>query len=120
MNDDLFVVKLPQLGTNDISATITKWFVIEGDLVKKGDLICSIETTKAVSDIESEQDGYIAIMADLNQEVFTSSPLAIICKKQEQLYIHKKSLLLDIEERNTLENNDKYTDSIRVGLINPK
>lgn len=110
MNDDLFVVKLPQLGTNDISATITKWFVIEGDLVKKGDLICSIETTKAVSDIESEQDGYIAIMADLNQEVFTSSPLAIICKKQEQLYIHKKSLLLDIEERNTLENKDKYTD----------
>jgi pyruvate dehydrogenase E2 component (dihydrolipoamide acetyltransferase) len=50
---------MPQKGLSEDSAILAEWFVKEGDAVKKGDNLFSIETGKATFDIESEFDGVV-------------------------------------------------------------
>ncbi|MBR4150189.1 MAG: biotin/lipoyl-binding protein, partial [Firmicutes bacterium] len=52
-------VKMPQKGLSEDSAILSKWYVKEGDEVKKGELLFAIETGKATFDIESEFEGTV-------------------------------------------------------------
>ena len=52
-------VRMPQKGLSEDSAILSKWYVKEGDSVKKGELLFAIETGKATFDIESEFDGTV-------------------------------------------------------------
>ena len=52
-------VTIPLLNPNEREVSIAALHVSERQKVKKGDLICTIETTKSVADIEAERDGYI-------------------------------------------------------------
>ncbi|HWR22120.1 MAG TPA: dihydrolipoamide acetyltransferase family protein [Feifaniaceae bacterium] len=52
-------VNMPKLGLQMTSGVITQWLVAEGDAVKKGDPIFSIETDKIVSDVESTASGTV-------------------------------------------------------------
>lgn len=53
------LVRMPQKGLSEESAILSGWYVKEGDSVKKGDFLFSIETGKATFDVESEQDGIV-------------------------------------------------------------
>lgn len=53
------LVRMPQKGVSEESAILAEWHVKEGDTVKKGDNLFSIETGKATFDIESEADGVV-------------------------------------------------------------
>ena len=52
-------ITIPLLNPNEREVSIAALHVNEGQRVIKGDLICTIETTKSVADIEAEGDGYI-------------------------------------------------------------
>ena len=51
------LIRMPQKGLSEDSAILSKWYVKEGDAVKKGDYLFAIETGKATFDVESEEDG---------------------------------------------------------------
>ena len=53
------LVRMPQKGLSEESAILSGWYVKEGDNVKRGDFLFSIETGKATFDVESEQDGTV-------------------------------------------------------------
>ena len=53
------LIRMPQKGLSEDSAILSKWYVKEGDTVKKGDFVFAIETGKATFDVESEQDGTV-------------------------------------------------------------
>lgn len=53
------LVRMPQKGLSEESAILSSWYVKEGDTVKKGDYLFSIETGKATFDVESETDGTV-------------------------------------------------------------
>lgn len=54
-----FKVILPKLGESIQEATITKWFVREGDKVKEDDLLLEVATDKVDSEIPSPVEGVI-------------------------------------------------------------
>lgn len=53
------VIRMPQKGLSEESAILSEWHVKEGDAVKKGDVLFSIETGKATFDVEAECDGTV-------------------------------------------------------------
>ena len=44
------LIRMPQKGLSEDSAILSKWYVKEGDTVKKGDFVFAIETGKATFD----------------------------------------------------------------------
>ncbi len=75
---DPIVVTVPQLGVNDDSVVVVRWQVADGEKVSPRQVICELETAKAVYDVESDVEGFIAILVAVGNEVPTGAPLALI------------------------------------------
>ncbi|ETW02313.1 pyruvate dehydrogenase complex dihydrolipoamide acetyltransferase [Aphanomyces invadans] len=54
------VVGLPALSPTMETGTISTWLKKEGDKITAGDIVCQIETDKAVVDFEAQDDSYLA------------------------------------------------------------
>jgi pyruvate dehydrogenase E2 component (dihydrolipoamide acetyltransferase) len=52
-------IKIPDIGTTVSMVTLARWLRKEGDVVRRGDFLCEIETDKAVSELESIAEGTI-------------------------------------------------------------
>ena len=78
------VVRMPQKGLSEDSAILSKWYVKEGDTVKKGDYLFAIETGKATFDVESEADGTVlkTIGAD-GDEIPVKAPVCVVGQSGE-------------------------------------
>ncbi len=50
---------IPLLNPNEPEALLSEVFVKEGQKVSKGDLLCTLETTKSVAELTAERDGFI-------------------------------------------------------------
>ena len=72
------VVDLPQLGVNDISSTMVEWHKKDEDFIKKGELICCVETTKSIFDLEAISDGYLTIIKDIGSNIDKNEIIALI------------------------------------------
>lgn len=53
-------VKMPSLSPTMTEGTIIKWCKIEGDPISAGDVLCEIQTDKAVVSMEWDDDGILA------------------------------------------------------------
>lgn len=53
-------VLIPLLNPNEPEAVLTAVHVQEGQWMEAGEILCTLETTKSVSDLEAEQSGYIS------------------------------------------------------------
>lgn len=51
---------IPLVNPNEPEALLAALHVIEGQLVAKGDPLCTLETTKSTAEVEAETDGYVA------------------------------------------------------------
>lgn len=51
---------MPSLSPTMMEGTIVKWLKQEGDLIQPGDVICDIQTDKAVVSFEVEEEGILA------------------------------------------------------------
>lgn len=72
-------VKMPQLGLQMDYGTITAWHKEEGDSVKTGDELFTIETEKITSAIESPTDGVLlAKMGQIGDELAVGAVVALI------------------------------------------
>lgn len=52
-------IRMPQFGVSMETGTIAQWYKAEGDPVKVGDVLASIETEKLTNDVISEVDGVL-------------------------------------------------------------
>ncbi|MGX7596693.1 biotin/lipoyl-containing protein [Planococcus plakortidis] len=52
-------VTLPKLSEDTDESLIVLWFVDEGDYAKEGDVLCEVQTEKAVSEIRAETSGTV-------------------------------------------------------------
>uniref|UniRef100_A0A8D8TP10 Dihydrolipoamide acetyltransferase component of pyruvate dehydrogenase complex n=1 Tax=Cacopsylla melanoneura TaxID=428564 RepID=A0A8D8TP10_9HEMI len=53
-------IKMPSLSPTMSEGTIVKWLKKEGDAVAPGDVLCEIQTDKAVMSFETEEEGILA------------------------------------------------------------
>ena len=54
-------IKIPEVGESVREALLAKWFKKSGDVVKRDEPICEIETDKITLDLNAETAGVLAI-----------------------------------------------------------
>lgn len=80
------VVKMPKWGLTMTTGTVTSWMRDEGDEVSAGDPLLTVETEKAVNDVEAPADGVLLkIVVPTGDEAAVSAPIAIIVAPGESL-----------------------------------
>jgi dihydrolipoamide dehydrogenase len=55
-----YVIKMPQLSDTMTEGVIVSWEKNIGDAVKRGDIVATVETDKAVMDVEVFRDGFLS------------------------------------------------------------
>jgi pyruvate dehydrogenase E2 component (dihydrolipoamide acetyltransferase) len=77
---------MPSLGADMESGTLVSWTVKPGQQVKRGDIVCVVETQKGAIDVEIFQDGTIAeLLVQPGTEVPVGTPLALLQCEGETL-----------------------------------
>jgi pyruvate dehydrogenase E2 component (dihydrolipoamide acetyltransferase) len=80
------LVKMPKWGLTMTVGTVTDWLHQEGDEISAGDPLLTVETEKAVNDVEAPADGILRkIVAVSGEEVPVSGPIGIITAPGEDL-----------------------------------
>lgn len=74
----MFYVYIPRQGVNDDKAIIVRWLVTDKEKIRLNQVICEVETTKAVFDVECQYEGYIRIIAPQGKAVALNEHVAII------------------------------------------
>ena len=68
---DPFEVLVPLLNPNEPEARVAGLMVIPGQRVEVGDILCTLETTKAAVNVVAEREGYVislrAVVGDMLQ-----------------------------------------------------
>lgn len=102
-------VIVPQRGLSDETCIIQEWKKKEGERVEKGEIICLVETNKAVFEIESPASGIILkIIHNEGEEVPVMDTIAIIGEfKEEYKYL--------LEEK-----DNKREESLKPEIVSKK
>lgn len=70
---------MPSLGADMDHGRIIEWLVEPGDHVHRGDLLATVDTDKALMDVESFTDGVVAdLLVEAGTDVPVGTPLAVI------------------------------------------
>lgn len=90
---DIFTVTVPQLGINDEKVIIVEWHISDYNLVSIGTPLCTLESSKATFEVESEANGYFLRLIDAGSEVKLNDPIALIGPDLETLKTEKRKYL---------------------------
>jgi pyruvate/2-oxoglutarate dehydrogenase complex dihydrolipoamide acyltransferase (E2) component len=66
---------MPSLSPTMSEGTIVRWLKKEGDPIAPGDVLCDIQTDKAVVSFETEEEGILAKILVCRHEFEHSRPL---------------------------------------------
>ncbi len=69
---------LPQVSTNETSATLVEWMKPDGARVRAGESVCAIETTKSVFEVEADADGYLYALLAAGEKARVGEVIAVI------------------------------------------
>ncbi len=106
MNIDL--IRVPYLGVNDDSCEMVNWYVENNDGVEEGQVIGTVETTKAAIDVNSNKDGYIYLCVEEGAELKENDIIAVLSESMIDESEIKK-ILDDMEKSNKNEEEIKVT-----------
>jgi len=71
-------VKVPAAGESITSANVARWHKKNGDPVKKGDVLVTLETDKVSNELEADGDGTLKILVQEGEEVSIGTLIAQI------------------------------------------
>jgi len=77
---------MPQGGQDITEGRVVRWLKSEGDAVSKGEVICEVETEKAVFEVESPQDGILVkIVVPVGKVVKIFSTIGVVAAAGEKV-----------------------------------
>ena len=77
-------IKMPDLGTTVETVVLLKWLKQEGDEVKRGELLCEVQTDKATTELESVAQGtLLKQLVEEDTEVNVGTVIAYIGEPNE-------------------------------------
>jgi pyruvate dehydrogenase E2 component (dihydrolipoamide acetyltransferase) len=86
-------VIIPATGQKESHGTIGIWFKKEGEPVKKGEVLCTVETEKASVEIESPCSGILRlILSPRDAEVSVGDCIAIIGDADEDINVMEREI----------------------------
>ncbi|HEY8991491.1 MAG TPA: biotin/lipoyl-containing protein, partial [Luteolibacter sp.] len=62
-------IKVPAAGESITSANVARWHKKNGDTVRKGDVLVTLETDKVSNELEADGDGVLQILIEEGEEV---------------------------------------------------
>ncbi|MFH2039183.1 MAG: NeuD/PglB/VioB family sugar acetyltransferase [Chloroflexota bacterium] len=96
-------ILVPLLNANEPEAKLVRTYVKDGQLVNQGDILFSLETTKATSDIEAPVSGFIHLSSIQDDIVTVGDLLAWISGKKDDIF--------DIKQVESVKNS---MESLRI------
>ena len=94
----LSTVRMPQMGVSDECALLSKWLVREGDRIRKGQPVFSLETDKATFQYEAESEGFLVrILTGEGEEAAVGSPVGVLSDTADFEESELEALLLEQE-----------------------
>ena len=100
-------VILPRVDMDMVSGRISRWFVAEGDIVKKGQVLFEIETDKSAMEVDSPTSGIIKDISGASSgDILVGSSVARIFQESEP-YTGKTAVssASDLKVENKFEKN---------------
>lgn len=76
-------VRIPKLGLTMEDASLVEWHFTEGQEVKKGQTLLTIETDKVMFDVEAEADGFLQRAAEVNSRLNVGDLAGYLCATAE-------------------------------------
>ena len=107
---------LPAEDVNDEEATIVDLYFESGDAVKKGELIYSFETTKAVVDVQADHNGFINYFLSEGDEVKIGSIVSEISKEKTE-FSNKQKTQIKKSEINVKPTKKAISLAKKHGLV---
>ncbi|KAE9355605.1 hypothetical protein PF008_g3988 [Phytophthora fragariae] len=91
------VVGLPALSPTMETGNMSKWNLKEGDAITAGDIVCEIETDKAVVDYEATDDMFLAkiLIPEGTENIPVGQPMMVVCDEEESVAAFKDFKLED-------------------------
>jgi sugar O-acyltransferase (sialic acid O-acetyltransferase NeuD family) len=74
----------PLVNVNDDAALLSVWTKPDHSLVRKGEIIAVLETTKATVDVESEEAGYLHIFVPSGAQVAIGEIIGALCDTPDE------------------------------------
>ena len=69
-------VKVPASGESITSANVARWHKQNGDAVRKGEVLVTLETDKVSTELEADADGTLTILVGEGEEVAIGTVIA--------------------------------------------
>ena len=84
---DHMMMEMPNLSPTMEKGNIKEWNVKVGDQIQPGDVLCGIETDKAVVDFELQEEGFVAkLLFDAgSKDIPLGTPLAILVENEADI-----------------------------------
>lgn len=109
-----FEIVMPKLGESIQEATITKWFVKDGDTVEEDDILFEVATDKVDSEIPSPVEGKILkILHPENSLLPVGEVLAIISLASEEAEIEPSTESYSVEKY-AIDKNIQFSEGSMV------
>jgi dihydrolipoamide dehydrogenase len=81
-----YVIKMPQLSDTMTEGVLVSWEKNVGDAVKRGDIVATVETDKAVMDVEVFRDGFLSgPIAAIDAVVEVTHPIAYLVESLDDV-----------------------------------
>lgn len=77
-------IVIPQLDANSESVKLVRWEVEDGADVSRGDQLCTVETSKAIYEVEAEESGVVVLLFPEGSVVSFNVPIACIVAGREE------------------------------------
>ena len=81
-----YTIKMPQLSDTMTEGVVVSWEKELGDKVERGDVVATVETDKAIMDVEVFREGYLSgPRAEVDSVVAVGEPLAYLVERPGQV-----------------------------------
>ncbi len=81
-----YVIKMPQLSDTMTEGVIVSWEKNIGDEIRRGDIVATVETDKAIMDVEVFRDGFLSgPIAPVDAVVPVTHPIGYIVDTKEEV-----------------------------------
>jgi dihydrolipoamide dehydrogenase len=81
-----YVIKMPQLSDTMTEGVVVSWEKAVGDKIERGDIVATVETDKAIMDVEVFREGYLSgPLAAVDSTVAVGEALALLVSSADQV-----------------------------------
>ncbi|MCL5669163.1 MAG: pyruvate dehydrogenase, partial [Gammaproteobacteria bacterium] len=81
-----YPIKMPQLSDTMTEGVVVSWEKKIGDKISRGDVVATVETDKAIMDVEVFRDGYLSgPLAALNSVVAVGAPMGYLVPGKDEV-----------------------------------